>query len=158
MKLFILFCVLNVVNVIIQTVKSIATIKCGRVMASLVNAIAYGLYTVVLVYTMCDLELWVKALVVALANLIGVYVVKTMEEKMRKAKLWKVEMTVWSDKAESLRQVLTNADIPFNMVNTELDRYTIVNVYCATEKQSLAIREIAKQFKAKYFVSETKNL
>ena len=40
-KLLIIFIVLNVVNVIIQTVKSIATIKCGKTMAALVNAIAY---------------------------------------------------------------------------------------------------------------------
>ena len=79
MKLLILFIVLNVANVIIQTVKSIATIKCGKTVAALVNAVAYGLYTVVVVYTVCDLNLWVKVLVVAVANLIGVYVVKWIE-------------------------------------------------------------------------------
>ena len=83
-KLLIIFITLNVVNVIIQTVKSIATIKCGKVMAALVNAIAYGLYTVVVVYTVCDLPLWLKVVVVGVANLIGVYVVKWGEEKSRK--------------------------------------------------------------------------
>ena len=45
MKLLILFIVMNILNVIIQTIKSIATIKCGKTVAALVNALAYGLYT-----------------------------------------------------------------------------------------------------------------
>ena len=53
-KLFITFVILNIVNVIIQTVKSLATVKCGKTVASIVNAVAYGLYTVVVVYTVCD--------------------------------------------------------------------------------------------------------
>ena len=38
-----LFVGLNVVNVIIQTVKSLATVKCGKTVAAMVNALAYGL-------------------------------------------------------------------------------------------------------------------
>lgn len=88
-KLFITFVILNIVNVIIQTVKSLATVKCGKTIASIVNAVAYGLYTVVVVYTVCDLPLWLKVVVVGLANLVGVFVVKLVEEKSRKDKLWK---------------------------------------------------------------------
>ena len=41
MNILVIFIVLNVLNVIIQTVKSICTIKCGKLMASFVNALAY---------------------------------------------------------------------------------------------------------------------
>ena len=96
--LFWIFVVLNVVNVVIQTVKAIATIKCGKVPAAVINAAAYGLYTIVVVYTVCELPLWLKATVVAVANLVGVYVVKVFEEKARKDKLWKVatDLKTWS--------------------------------------------------------------
>lgn len=90
MDLLITFIILNIANVIIQTVKSIATIKCGKTAAALVNAFAYGLYTIVIVYTNADINLWVKVAVVAVANLIGVYVVKYFEEKKRKDQLWKI--------------------------------------------------------------------
>ena len=93
-ELLITFIVLNIVNVIIQTVKSIATIKCGKCWAAAVNAIAYGLYTVVVVYTVCDLPLCLKVTIVALCNLVGVFTVKFIEEKSRKDKLWKVEATI----------------------------------------------------------------
>ena len=93
-KLLIIFIVLNIFNVIIQTVKSIATVKCGKTVAAIINAVAYGLYTIVTVYMLCELDLWLKAVIVAVANLIGVYVVKLLEEKARKDKLWKVEATL----------------------------------------------------------------
>ena len=40
----------NVLNVIIQTIKSIVTIKCNKYIASIVNAVAYGLYTYIIIY------------------------------------------------------------------------------------------------------------
>ena len=102
-KLFITFVILNIVNVIIQTIKSLATVKCGKTVASIVNAVAYGLYTVVVVYTVCDLPLWLKVVVVGVANLIGVYVVKLIEEKSRKDKLWKIEATFEKEYLDSIR-------------------------------------------------------
>lgn len=156
-NLFYLFVVLNVVNVIIQTVKSIATIKCGKLAASLVNAVAYGLYTVVVVYTVCDLNLWVKVAVVAVANLIGVYVVKWLEEKARKDKLWKIEATVYDVYTESLHNDLTKAEIPHNYI-LNIGKYTVFNIFCETQVESRKAKEILDYNKAKYFVSESKTL
>lgn len=156
MKLFIIFVILNVANVIIQTVKSIATIKCGKVAAALVNAVAYGLYTVVVVYTVCELPLWVKVLVVAVANLIGVYVVKLCEEKSRKDKLWKIEATVYSPFAESLHTKLDKNGISHNFIN--IGKYTIFNIYSESQNQSMTAKLMLDKHKAKYFVSETKAL
>ena len=156
--LLILFVVLNIVNVIIQTVKSIATIKCGKGVAALINAIAYGFYTVVTIYTLCDLPLLLKAGVVALCNLIGVYVVKYFEEKARKDKLWKVEMTVPKGLDSGwLTLNLKSANIPFNYIEN-VGKYTLFNVYCATQEESKAVKEFAKMCNAKYFVTETKTL
>lgn len=157
MELLILFIVLNVVNVIIQTVKSIATIKCGKTMASIINAIAYGLYTVVVVYTMCDLPLWSKALIVGLANLVGVYVVKLIEEKSRKDKLWKIECTIPSEQAMYLCYDL-HEKVPFNYFETSNKDYVIFNIYCANQNQSAYVKECLTNRKAKYFVSESKVL
>lgn len=157
MKLLIIFIVLNVVNVIIQTVKSIATIKCGKTMASIVNAVAYALYTVVVVYTMCDLPLWSKALIVGLANLVGVYVVKLIEEKSRKDKLWKVECTIPTDQALYLCYDLKEK-VPFNCYEVNESDYVVFNIYCSTQAQSSYVRDVLKVRNAKYFVSESKIL
>ena len=156
-NLLILFILLNVANVIIQTVKSLATIKCGKGMAALVNAVAYGLYTVVLVYTVCDLPLMLKVAVVAACNLIGVFIVKWCEEKARKAKLWKVEATVYDAYTDSLHNDLNTMGIPHNYI-TGIGKYTVFNIYCETQKESKIAKEILDFHKAKYFVSESKTL
>ena len=156
-KLLILFIVLNVVNVIIQTVKSIATIKCRKTVAALVNAIAYGLYTVVVVYTVCELPLWLKVVVVGGANLIGVYLVKLFEEKSRKDKLWKVEATVLRGWTKELHSALVEAEISHNYLEN-VGKYTLFNLYCDTQTESRKAKEILTKYDAKYFVSETKIL
>lgn len=157
MNLLITFIILNIANVIIQTVKSIATIKCGKTAAALVNAVAYGLYTIVIVYTNADMNLWVKVAIVALANLIGVYVVKFIEEKKRKDMLWKVELTIPKKYTKSLHFDLTNGKIPHNYIEN-VGEWTIFNCYCATQKESAIMKKVCDQYNAKYFVSETKIL
>jgi uncharacterized protein YebE (UPF0316 family) len=157
MKLLILFIVMNVVNVVIQTIKSIATIKCGKTAAAIVNAVAYGLYTYIVVLTMCDLPLLAKCLIVAGANFVGVYVVKFFEEKARKDKLWKVEATVPFERYESLDYDLTNHFIEHNYILLG-EKYAVFNIYCPTQEQSKFAKKILDGHKAKYFVSESKTL
>ena len=157
MNLLTLFIILNVINVIIQTVKSIATIKCGKYMAAFVNAVAYGLYTVVVIYTVCDLPLWIKVLVVAAANLVGVFVVKLIEEKSRKDKLWKIEFTVSSDVAETVDYTLSNLFIPHSFIRLS-DKHTVFSAYAADQSHSSLVCQVIKEYDAKYFVSESKVL
>ena len=157
MKLLIEFIILNILNVIIQTVKSLVTVKCGKELAAVVNAVAFGLYTVVTVYMMCELPLGTKAFVVALCNLVGVYVVKLLEEKARKDKLWKVELTVRENHTTELHTNLKDLDIPHKYIEN-VGNYTIFNIYCATQKESALVRDIANRYNAKYFVTESKTL
>jgi uncharacterized protein YebE (UPF0316 family) len=156
-ELLLTFIILNIANVIIQTVKSLATVKCGKGVAAVVNAVAYGLYTIVTVYMLCDLELYLKASIVALCNLVGVYVVKWLEEKARKDKLWKVELTTKAESTKDLHTNLKDLNIPHNFVEN-VGNYTIFNIYCATQKESALVKDIANRYKAKYFVAETKTL
>lgn len=153
MNLLILFIILNVVNVILQTIKSIATVKCGRWMAAIINAIAYGLYTIVIVYTNCDLNLWAKVAVVAGANMVGVYVVKLIEEKMRKDKLWRIEATFDTANAS----VIDETKIPHSRIDLDTD-YSIFTFYCATQKESAIVKNMVEKFRGKYFASESKIL
>ena len=155
MKLLILFVVMNILNVVIQTVKSIATIKCGKWGAAIVNAVAYGLYTYIVVLTMCDLPLLAKCLIVAGANFVGVFVVKFFEEKARKDKLWKVEATIPAKYQGAVHFDLK--DIPHNYIES-VGNYTLFNFYCATQAESAKVRDIINQYEAKYFVSESKTL
>lgn len=156
-NLLITFIVLNIVNVIIQTVKSLATVKCGKGVAAIVNAIAFGLYTIVTVYMLCELPLVWKAGIVALCNLVGVFLVKWAEEKALKDKLWKVELTVRGNRTSVLARELEELNIPFNYIEN-IGKYTVFNIYCATQKESAFVKELTTRHNAKYFVTESKNL
>ena len=147
---------LNVANVIIQTIKSIATIKCKPMSAAVINAVAYGLYTVVLVYMVCDLPLWAKVIVVGGANLVGVYLVKIFEEKGRKDKLWAIRFTVKDNEREEVINKLKEKEIShyYHIVGN----HTVFETFCNSQKETLKVKEIVNQYGAKYFVAESKIL
>jgi hypothetical protein len=155
-NLLVTFIVLNIINVIIQTVKSIATIQCGKVGASVINAVAYGFYTIVTIYMLCDLPLMWKAGIVAACNLVGVYIVKWLEEKARKDKLWKIECSIKPEDFATIKEFGELGIVPFNYI--DIGKYVIVNFYCKTQNESAIVRDLLNKYDAKYFVSESKNL
>ena len=156
-ELLVLFIICNIANVVIQTIKSLATIKGTPAVAAAVNAIAYGFYTYIIIITNCELPVLQKCIIVALCNLIGVYVVKKVEDKARKDKLWKVEMTVPTDKKDMIDKYLTECNVPHSYIEG-IGRYTIFNCYCSTQKQSKGVKNLLENVGGKYFVSESKTL
>ena len=123
-------------------------------MAAVSNAIAYGLYTVVVIYMVCELPLWLKVIVVASCNFIGVLIVKWTEEKLRKDKLWKVEATISPDHLELIQRFLNEEQIPYNYI--DINKYVVLNIYCESQKDSASVREVLNYFHAKYFVIEAR--
>ena len=153
-NLLLIFIGLNIANVIIQTVKSIATVKCGKAVAALVNAVAYGLYTIVTVYMLCELSLGLKAIIVALCNLVGVFVVKWGEEKARKDKMWLVKVTIPTENAELAKNLLEQKNIPFTYY--DLNKYFVFDTFCETQKDTTIVLNICSQCKGKAFATENK--
>lgn len=154
-QLFILFVILSIVNVILNTIKSIVTVNGGKLSASLINAITFFVYTYVIIYTNCELPMFTKALITAIVNFIGVYAVKWIEEKARKDKLWKVEMTIPTEYASAVDFDLKNIPHSYIIISP---KHTLFNFYCATQSESQKVKAIANQYEAKYFVAESKTL
>lgn len=158
MNLLLIFIIANLLNVSLSTAKSIITIKCGAMLSAIVSALYYGFYTWVLVLTMCDLGIYQKMIVVGLCNLIGVYVVKYIEEKIRKEKLWKIELSIPAFEQNSLHYDLNYKNIPHNYIEN-VGKSTIFNIYCYNKKQTADAKIILNTYhNAKYFVSESKNI
>ena len=156
-KFLIVFVGLSIVNVVFSTIRSIVTINGNKIVASLISGGYFAFYNVMMIYTVADFPMWQKCVITFVCNVVGVFLVKWGEEKARKDKLWKVEATVYSAYTESLDRALKNAGIPHNYIEN-VGKYTIFNAYCATQKQSESVKEIIKEYNAKYFVSETKEL
>ena len=157
MKFLIVFVILSIINVVFSTVRSITTIKSGKTMASIISGGYFAFYNVMLVYTVADFPMWQKCVITFVCNVIGVFIVKLVEEKMRKDKLWKVEATILKTYQEDVCEMLNKAKIPYNYIEG-IGKYTIFNAFCSNQQQSTAVKEILKAYNAKYFVSETKIL
>ena len=156
MNTILLFALCTAVNVILSTIKSILTVKGVKFSASFINAITYGFYSYVIVLTSADgMPIWVKMAITAVCNFVGVYLVKWIEEKARKDKLWKVELTVPTRYTNTIDFDLH--DVPHSYIELS-DKHTLFNFYCATQKESAKVKAIANQYEAKYFVAESKNL
>lgn len=156
MNTILLFALCTAVNVVLSTIKSILTVNGGKFSASLINAITYGFYSYVIVLTSADgMPIWLKMAITAVCNFVGVYFVKWIEEKARKDRLWKVELTVPTKYTNTIDFDLH--DVPHSYIELS-DKHTLFNFYCATQKESAKVKAIANQYEAKYFVAESKNL
>ena len=156
MDLLMIFIILSIINVIFSTIKSIVTVKGGAVSASLLSALYYGYYNIVLIYTVAEFPLWQKVVVTFGCNLVGVFVVKWAEEKARKDKLWKVEATVPTNECPRLLEELDRIDLSYNYV--DIKKYYLFNIYCPTQAESKAVKQLLSKHNVKYFVSESKTL
>lgn len=155
MSLLLLFIGLSIANVVFSTIKSIVTINGTPFSASMISALYYGYYNIVLIYTVADFPLWQKVLVTFGCNLVGVYAVKWAEAKGRKEKLWRIEVTVPNEFTKQLHERLN--PIPHNYIEN-VGKYSIFNIYCATQMESSQVKKILVDYNAKYFVTETKEL
>lgn len=156
MRLLVLFIICTAINVVLSTIKSIVTVKGGKLAAALINAITFGFYTYVVVLTADDgLSTTAKMVITAICNFLGVYIVKVFEEKLRKDKLWKIDVTVPTKWKEAID--LDLRAVPHNYIEIS-PKHTLFNFYCATQNESRQVKAICDQYEPKYFASETKLL
>ena len=151
-KFIIIFSLLSLVNVVFATFKSLVTIKGGKWAAALVNVGYFAFYNIMLIFTVADFPMWVKCIITFGSNLIGVLLVKFIEEKSAKEKLWKFEATFAIENLNNINHLLK--EIPHNYI--EVGKWVIFNIYCATCEQSELVTEICQLYNGKYFVTETK--
>lgn len=155
MSIWFIFLLLTAFNVVFSTIKSIVTVKGSPATAAAINAGYYAYYNAVVLYTVADFPLWQKMAITFFCNLVGVYVVKLVEQKARKDRLWRVEMTVPFQHTNAIHNDYRLKDVPHNYIEG-VGKYTIFNFYCATQKQSLAVKTVASEYEAKYFVAESR--
>lgn len=151
----IVFILSQTLNVVLNTWKSIVTVKGGKIAAAAVNALTFGFYTYIIILTAsADMPTLTKCLVVAACNFIGVYVVKLIEEKMRKDKLWEVRITIKREDAIPMHHALGRIPHSFDTVH----KWAIFNCYAETSADTAQILEIARKYNGKTFASENKLL
>lgn len=152
MKIILIFAVATIINVVLSTMRSLMTINSGKWGAALMNAICYGFYTWVVVLTVSDFDLWLKIAITAVANFVGVWIVKFIEQKTRKDKMWKVEVAIANEFAQDIHHILET--IPHNY--TQVGNWTMFNCYCETQADTKLVVEVAKIYRGKISAYESK--
>ena len=156
MNFLLIFIGLSMINVVFSTIRSILTIKGNKIVASLISGGYFAFYNIMLIYTVADFPMWQKCAITFGCNVIGVFIVKWAEERAQKEQLWKVEATISKEDFEVNKEILDLLKVPHNYI--DINKYVILNFYCATCKQSEVVKNLLSEMNAKYFVSESKIL
>ena len=149
-----LFFVCQIINVALNTAKTIIMHKEEKISSSIINAVTYGFYAIIVVMTASNLALWITIVISVITNLIGVYGSMLILEKLKKDKLWEIVATVQdSISATYLISEIDEEDIAFNDIETS-NGDTVFHIYSENQKQSKTIKELLNKYGAKYIVHQ----
>lgn len=152
MNAILIFTLATVVNVSLSTIRSICTIKCGKWLSALTNAICYGFYPLIVMLTaQGTVDIVANMCITAVANFICVWIIKYVEEKARKDKLWRIDLTIPAEETAFIHRKLAN--IPHNYI--ECGPKTVFNCYCATQKESAEVKTLAVAIGGQYSAFES---
>lgn len=155
MNPILLFTLATIVNVSLSTIRSLCTIKGGKWISATTNAICYGFYPLIVMLTAKDtVDIVTNMCITAVANFICVWLIKYVEEKARKDKMWRIDLTIPAEETEFIHRKLQN--IPHNYI--ECGPKTVFNCYCATQKESAEVKTLAVAIGGKYSAFESVKL
>ena len=148
----IIFFICSLINVMLSTLKTILTVKAPKGVATIINAITYGFYAIV-VKQLASLDLITTVTVTIITNIIGVYVSMWLLEKTKKDCLWKISVTT---KDNTLVEKLEKFSISYvmNPVQYKKQTYYNIDVFSENQKDSSIIENILKEYKVKYNITE----
>lgn len=152
----VVFVIVNLINVMLSTMKSILTVKSTRVVATLINAVSYGFYAL-MVKQMANYDVATVVTVTILANLIGVYSSMWLLDKFKKDKLWKVTVIPQSEDVVNVRGSLIHKGLGFNeyKVFTKYGETIGFDIFTNNQTESATLREILNNYvNVKYHVLE----
>jgi hypothetical protein len=145
------FLLISLVNVMLNSIKSICVVRYGRGINVLMNVIAYSFYVVVVKQT-ASLPLIITIAATAIANALGVWLSYVILDMLQKDRLWKIEVVVPRHCMEVLHVTLDY--VPHTFI--EAGPKTIFNFYCNTKKETREVIEQCKKYNGKFFAVENK--
>lgn len=154
--IYVIFIICSLVNVIVSTLKSIITVKGSKLSASIINAISYAINTVVIVYTASNFALWIKILISASTNFIGVYIGIWILDKLKKDKLWEIKGIIDREPTEEdykYLNILNTNKILFTIQKTMMNK-TFIYIYSSNKDESRLIKDVLNKMGAKHIVNE----
>lgn len=151
----VLFVILNLINVILGTMRSILTVKASPTVAVLINTLSYTFYAGIVKMTSGQ-SMAIVLITTALTNIVGVYIAKWLISLSRKDKLWVIDVTTSKFNKFDMSRDLSALKIQhsiFDIVNSNLVSFRL---YSYTQRDSQKIKKVLKFYDVKYNIVETK--
>lgn len=152
MDFILLFFVAQLINVVLSTIKSVITVKGGKLQASIINAITYS-FNIIVIKSLVDVDMMVAIGVTIFTNLFGVYLGLTILDKLRKDQLWKITTTLPTSNLKDFKQDLNALDISYIAYETSWDDYKVVDIFSKHKNDSRLIKTVFKKYDVKYTIS-----
>ena len=150
-----IFFLLNLINVMLSTIKSVLTVKASRGIATLINAIAYGYYTII-IKQIGDSSIEMVVTVTIITNLIGVYTSLWLLDRFKKDKVWKISVICSNADGMAIGKRLQEKEIGYNVykVVTKFGSSVGIDIFSKDQKDSHNVKEIIADYQIKYHVTE----
>lgn len=155
MTAILIFIIATIVNVTLSTIRSLCTIKGGKWLSATANAINFGFYPLIIMLTAKGtVTIIANMLITAIVNFICVWIIKLVEEKARKDKLWLVKCTIPNEMAEDMYEALEIDNIPYTDIPVR--DYIVFDTYCKTQEETQKIKKYCIAAGGKMFATENK--
>lgn len=148
-----IFIAIQLVNVIVSTIKSILTVNGSPLTASVWNSVSYTLGAVVTkMLTQQSFE--VIIVVSMLTNLLGVYIAKVIIEKARKDHLYTINATLRCHSQEFVESELQRRGIQYTLLPAVNDRMLLC-AFSYSKAESAIVKEILDHENVRFTVTDS---
>lgn len=153
---FIIFCIAQIFNVIVSTLKVVLTVKASAWVAAFANSVSYTINAVV-TYLLVSQDPMIIIVVTFASNFIGVPLGRMLIDKFEKEKLWVYNATVriTEDRAAGLRSTLKEYfDIHSTFEEISYDELYSMKFFAYNKEASKVIKDTLDRYNAKYYIVE----
>lgn len=148
----VLFFILNLINVILSTIRSILTVKSTPFVSMVINTISYTFYSGI-VKLVSSQDMMVVLITTALTNILGVYIARFILDKTKKDKLWRITATI--PKCIDSKEIASKLEEKNIQSVTYIgESVKLIDIYSKTQGESVIIKETLAPLKVKYSVVE----
>lgn len=148
----IVFALIQIVNVVLSTVRSILTVNGSKLTAALVSSISYTIGAVT-TKILTEQAFDIVIIVTFITNLFGVYLAKLILEKTKKEKIWTVSATLRTENKDIVESALLKRGVQFTMCPAVNDRF-LINIFSYSRGESAIVKEIMNENNTKFTITE----
>ena len=141
MKTIIIFFILQSINVVLSTMKSLVMIRSNnRHLSAMVNAVQYGFYAIV-IKQIANLGLEITVIITIITNFLGVYISYYIMSFIQKERVWMIKTQPLKEKETNhIIEKLNECNIAFNVM--EIRGKQMFEIYSYSSRESEDIRKV----------------